>query len=234
MDETTTDVVPTEGGEQIEPQSDASPEGSEQDSPSGESQIEALSQQVANLSGIVSALQSDKDRRIPAIEKQLAAQAEELEKYHQRREAGQTHEQALREQALDELVASKLGDTEVPPKEEKATQPTVASADYLSPLLKVHGLDANDADVISILREHPNDAPGQIIALDRLIESRKQTTPANVAATMPSGGGQAVESESLDSVTKELQAEMLKPAGPEQRERIKELRKKQAELLPKE
>ena len=62
MDETTMDVVPTEGGEQIAPQSEPSPEGAVQDSPGGESAIEALSQQVKSLSGIVSALQSDRER----------------------------------------------------------------------------------------------------------------------------------------------------------------------------
>ncbi len=130
MDETTTDVVPTEGGEQIAPQSDPSPEGAVQDSPGGESTIEALSQEVKKLTGMVRAFQSDEDRRIPAIERKLSAQAEQLEAYYQRRKEGKTHEQAQREQALDEIAAERLGDTPVPPTQEVAPQATVAVEDY--------------------------------------------------------------------------------------------------------
>lgn len=204
MDETTTDVVQPEGGEQIAPQSDPSPQGTEQDSPGGESQIEVLSQEVTRLSGMVRAFQSDEDRRIPTIERELKTQGEQLKAYHERREAGLTHEQAQREQALDELVATRLGDAPVPPTQEAAPQATVAVTENLSPILKLAGLDSGDADVIEIIRANPENELAQISAITKLAETRKQVTPAKAAAVMPSGGGKAVVSEDVDSLSERL------------------------------
>jgi hypothetical protein len=185
---------------------------------------------------MVRAFQSDEDRRIPAIERTLKSQGEQLETYYQRREAGQTHEQALREQALDELVAGKLGDAPVPPEQEAAPQAKVAVTDNLSPILKLTGLDSNDADVVEIIRANPNNELAQINAVTQLAESRKQAqqTPANAAATLPSGGGSALEPNELETITKELNEVLALPSTPENRQRIQELGKKQREFIPKE
>ena len=233
MDETTKDVAQPEGGEQIVPQSDPSPEVTEQDSPGGESQIEALSQQVNELQGMVRAFQSDEDRRIPTIERTLKTHGEQLEAYHQRRKAGQTHEQALREQALDEIAAERLGDSQVPPKEEPATPPTVAAPDYLSPVLKMAGLKDTDAAVVDILRKE-RDPGRQMSAIAELVETRKQAqqTPASPGAVLPTGDGETVETENLDSISAELNELAKNPS--QNWARFQELKKKHAELVPKE
>ena len=208
MDETTTDVVPTEGGEQIEPQSDPSPEGTVQDSPGGESTIEALSTQVKELSGMVRAFQSDEDRRIPTIERQLKSQSEQLESYHQRRETGMSHEEALRADVLDQIVAERMtpaSDTTVPPTEAPAAQPTAAVEDYLSKTLEREGLTSNDPDVVEILRTE-RDGIKRVLAIGALADARKQApkTPAKAAAVLPGGGGQAFESGTFESLSKRL------------------------------
>lgn len=237
MDETTKDVVPAEGGEQVTPTPAASPKDAEQGSPGGESQLEALSQQVTELTGTVRALQSEKDKGVARISREVKDLAEQLESYYERREAGLSHEQALREEVLDEIVAERTGtpsDATVPPVEGAAPQLAVADEGYLSTILNLAGLNSNDPDVIELLRKE-RDPIKRMNAIGELAESRKQaqTTPPNPAAVMSAGGGQAVESEDLESITKELQAEFLKPAGPEQRKRIQELQKKQKELIPK-
>jgi hypothetical protein len=208
MDETTTDVVPTEGGEQIAPQSEPSPEGAAQDSPGGESTIEALSQEVKQLSGMVKAFQSDEDRRIPAIERQLKSQAEQQESYHKRRDSGMSQEEAQRAEVLDQIVSERIGpakDTTVPPAQEAAPQTQAAVADYLSPILTATGLDANDADVVELLRKERDPAKQQL-AIAELAITRKtaQEVPANPAAVLPSGSGQAVESETLESLSERM------------------------------
>lgn len=237
MDEKTMDVVPSDDGAQIAPQSDPSSKGRGQDSPGEESTIEALSRKLDSLQGIVSALQSDKDRRIPAIEKQLKAQAEQLESYYKRRESGMSHEDAMKADILDQIVAERLSGNDRDISQPKApAEPTnVTIEDYLSPLLKLSGLDDNDAGVIEIVRKE-RDPRKQIRAIAELAESRKQVqqTPPNPAAVLPSGGGQALEGETLESITAELNAELAKPATPQTRARIRELGKRQRELLPKQ
>ena len=238
MDETTMDVVPTEGGEQIAPQSEPSPEGAVQDSPGGESAIEALSQQVKSLSGIVSALQSDKDRRIPAIERELKAQAEQLESYHERRNTGMSHEEAMRADVLDQIVNERIKSTPrnvtVAPAGVPAEPRKVTVEEYLSPLLRMSGLKDTDPAVIEIVRTE-SDPARQMTAIANLAEKRKkaQETPANPAAVMSSGGGEASEGDTLESITAELNAELAKPSTPETRKRIKELGDKQRGLIPK-
>ncbi len=238
MDETTKDVVPAEGGEQETPSPEPSTQDAEQGSPGGESQIEALSQQVIELSGMVRALQSDKDKGVARVSREVKDLSEQLETYYKRRESGLSHEQALREEVLDEIVAERRGtpdDAGVSPTAEPAVQPKVTVEDYLLPLLKLSGLDANDPEVIDIIRAERN--PGkQVLAISELTERRKKAkeTPPNPGAVMSSGSGEAVEGETLDSITKELQAEMAKPATPATRARIQELSQKQKKLLPRE
>jgi hypothetical protein len=237
MDETTKDVVPAEGGGQETPSLDTSPKDAEQGSPGGESQVEALSQQVIELTGMVRALQSDKDKGVARVSKEVKDLSEQLESYYERREAGLSHEQALREEVIDEIVAERRGlsdDTSVLPKEEPAVRPEATIDDYLLPLLNISGLKDNDPDVIEILRKE-RDPGKRVIAIGELTEKRKQAqeTEPNPAAVLAAGGGEAVEGETLESVTKELNDLQMLPATPATRARIKELGKKHKELLPK-
>jgi hypothetical protein len=90
--------------------------------------------------------------------------------------------------------------------------------------------------VVEIIRSNPNDSSAQVLAVNKLLESRKQAqqTPANAAATLPSGGGSALEPNELETITKELNEVLALPSTPENRQRIQELGKKQREFIPKE
>jgi hypothetical protein len=50
---------------------------------------------------------------------------------------------------------------------------------------------------------------------------------------LPSGGGSAVEPDTLESIQAELNAEIAKPQTAETRARIRELGKKSKELIPR-
>ena len=238
MDETTTDVVPTEGGEQIAPQSDASPEGTEQGSPSEGSTIEVLSQQVIDLTGLVRALQSDKDRGVAKVQTQVDGLSEKLESYHRRREQGLTETEAQRAEVLDQIVSERIAPTPdrltVSQDSVPAEQAPVTVEAYLSPILRLTGLDANDPEIIELLRTE-RDAAKRITAIGELAEARNEApkTQPNPAAQLAGGGGQAVEEGTLESVTEELKEVLAMPATPATRKRIQELGKQQKELLPK-
>jgi hypothetical protein len=65
------------------------------------------------------------------------------------------------------------------------------------------GLDVNDSDVIAILRDE-SDPFKRITAIEALSETRKQKPPLTPGAALPSGVGKAVESDTLDSLSKRL------------------------------
>jgi len=234
MDETTKDVVQPEGGGQETPTPEASPPATEQGSPSGESQLEAALKKINELDGQVRALQSDKDRGVARVSKEVKDLSKQIERYEQWKELGKSKEEALRELQIDELLASSQPESaEVPPKEEPAVQPKAAGEEYLNPYLESLGLEDSDPDVIDILRKN-RDPASRIIAMSELSKSRKQAqAPPNPAAVQPTGAGGAVQPETLESVTEQLNRELAKPASPETRARIRELGKKQKELLPK-
>jgi hypothetical protein len=73
-------------------------------------------------------------------------------------------------------------------------------------------------------------------AIAQLAETRKQAkeTPASPGAVMASGGGSAVEGDTLESVTNELNEVRAMPATPATRIRIQELGKQLKELIPRQ
>jgi hypothetical protein len=110
----------------------------------------------------------------------------------------------------------------------------VAADTLLSSVLKSFELDSGEADVIEIIRSNPNDERAQILAVTSLVETRKQAqqTPANPGAVMPTGGGGAVEGDTLESVTAELQEAYAEKVL--DMDKVMELKAKQEELLPKQ
>jgi hypothetical protein len=179
--------------------------------------------------------QSVKDKRIAKQESRISGLEDTLAQYKELQAEGMSEKQIVQFMKVNEFLASQGQEAlpVAPPTEEPAVQPTVAPDALLSSVLNLAGLDSNDADVVEIIRANPNSPAAQIIAVNQLVESRKKTTSPNVGAVLPSGGGQALETETIESVSAELHAELLKPASPETRERIRELGKKQKELLPK-
>jgi hypothetical protein len=179
--------------------------------------------------------QSVKDKRIAKQESRISSIEDTLAQLKDLKADGMSEKQAIQYLEVKELLASQGQEvpTEVPPTQEPAVQATVAEEAYLSPILKLAGIDANDPEVIAILRDESNPIK-QINAVTSLAESRKQAnqSPPNQAAALSSGGGQAVETETLESVTAELQAEQAKPR--QDITKIRELSKRLKVLLPKQ
>ena len=212
--------------------------------PTSEPPVEPSAVDEASLKAILEPLvraeydlraQSIKDKRIAIQEGRITGIEDTLAQLKELQADGMSEKQAIQYVKMEELLASQgqTSPTEAPPAEVPAEQPAVAVGDYLSPILKMAGIDANDPEVITMLRDE-RDPIKQINAVTALAEARKQTTPPNPAAVLPSGGGKAVPTETLESVTAELQAELAKPSTPATRVRIQELGKKSKELLPKQ
>jgi len=179
--------------------------------------------------------QSVKDKRIAKQESRISSIEDTLAQFKELQDDGMSEKQAILHMEMKEFLASQGQEvpTEAPPGEGPAVQPKVADEAYLSPFLESLGLEDRDPDVIDILRKN-RDPASRIIAMGELSKSRKQAqTPPNPAAVQPTGAGGAVQPETLESVTAQLNEELAKPASPETRARIRELGKQQKELLPK-
>ncbi len=176
--------------------------------------------------------QSTKDKRIAKQESRISSIEDTLAQLGELKAEGMSEKQAIQYMKMEELATS-LGQeapADAPPAEEPAVQPQVAADTYLSSVLKMGGLKDTDPDVIAILRDE-SDPAKQLIALGTLSEARKQKSPPVPGAALPSGSGQAVETETLESVTAELEAERAKPIR--DRERFLELSEKHKKLLPR-
>ncbi len=149
--------------------------------------------------------QSVKDKRIAKQESRISSLEDTLAQLKELQADGMSEKQAIQYVKMEELVASQGQEVPAvaPPPEVPAEQPRVAESDYLSPILKMAGIDANDAEVITMLRDE-RDPIKQINAVTALAEARKQISPPVPANVLPSGSGQAVVSEDLDSLSKRL------------------------------
>jgi len=178
--------------------------------------------------------QSVKDKRIAKQESRITSLEDTLAQFKELQDEGMSEKQALQHMKVDEFLSSQgQAITDVPPEKGPAVQTSVAADEGLSAILNITGLTDNEPDVVEILRkEQPFQA--KVIALNSLAESRKQAPkPAAVGNVLPSGtGGPVPAEETLETITEQLAAEMAEPKKDFQK--IKELRKKHDELLPKE
>lgn len=219
------------GGQGV-PNPDASGGDVQQSSPVDGVSLADVLTVVKNLEGQVRALQSDKDKGIAKVGKQVNDLAEQMAKYESYRESGLKPEQAIREMQIDALLAGQPneGSTEVLPKEEGGTEPKVASADH-KVILQQLGLQPNDPKVLEVLREKDNFID-QVVSFAALAteKAKTQQTPTNAAQVMPSAAG-ATTTETIDSLTEELNEKMLEPG--KNMKRIQEIRKMLKEQLPR-
>ena len=150
--------------------------------------------------------QSVKDKRFSKHEDRIDSIEDTLAEFKELQADGMSEKQALQHMKVNEFLASQGQETidSTPPPEEPAVQPTVAPDALLSSVLNLAGLDSTDADVIEIMRANPDNPATQAVAINQLVETRKQKPPLTPGAALPSGGGKAVESDTLDSLSKRL------------------------------
>jgi hypothetical protein len=214
--------------------------------PPSEPQAEPSAVDEASLKAIIEPLvqdafdrgaQSTKDKRIAKQESRISGLEDTLAQLKELKDDGLSEKVAIEFLEMREQLGSQRKEVpaETPPAQEAAPQTQVAVEDYLSPILQATGLADTDADVIEITRKE-SDPAKRMIAIAQLAETRKQAqeTKPNTAAVIASGGGQTVESGTLESITKELNEVIAMPATPATRIKIQELRKQQSELIPRQ
>ena len=203
-----------------------------QPSPVDEESLKALVEPIIQAE-VEKRVDSYKDKRIAKLSTETKSLKESLAEVKALQAEGMSEKQAVQYiETQDFLIAQgQEVPTDAPPAEVPAEQPQVAADTYLSSVLKMGGLKDTDPDVITILREE-RDPAKQLIALGNLSEARKEISPPKPAAALSSGSGQAVETETLESVTAELQEELAKDKV--DNEKVRELRVKHMELLPRE
>ena len=197
-----------------------------------EASLKAILEQLVQAE-VEKKTQSVKDKRIAKQESRISSLEDTLAELKALRADGMSEKQAVQYIEMKEFLASQ-DPSSAQPVNEPAVQPQVAAEGYLSPVLKLAGLTSNDPDVVELLRKE-RDPIRQITAIGELAEARKQAkqTPPNPAATLPMGGGQTPEGDTLESVSAELNALYAMPATAATRERIRELGKRNRELLNK-
>ena len=212
--------------------------------PTSETQAAPSAVDEASLKAIVEPLveellgrqtQSIKDKRIAKQESRISSIEDTLAQLKELKADGMSEKQAIQYMETQDFLISQgqiVPAAVAPLTEEPAVQPTVAPDALLSSVLNIAGLESSDADVIEIMRDNPNNPTAQAIAVNQLVQTRKQTKPPTPAAALSSGGGKAVETDTIDSVTAELEAERAKPIR--DRERMNELGDKLRGMLPRE
>jgi hypothetical protein len=225
-------------GEQVEPTPETSATDAQQSSIDVNAVVEAL---IAHpeLATFVDTRaerqwQSGKDKRIGKQETRMDEFESRLERMNEWIGRGKSQEEAMLLMKMEDQLADPNASpsTQISPTGEAGTQAQETKAD-MEAFLNLVGLDANDAEVVIILREE-QDKLAQIGKFTALAEQRRQvqTAPPKPAQQMPGVGGGSVESDTLEGITAQLQVEMAKPI--KDMVKIKELGKKHEELLPHE
>lgn len=176
--------------------------------------------------------QSGKDRRIGKLESKVDDFGSQLARFNEWTEKGKSQEEALLLMKMEDRLADPDAPLlpQVSPTGEIGTQ-TQETPAKTQAILDAMGLDANDAEVTTILREE-TELLAQIGKFTALAEQRRQaqTVAPKPAQQMPGVGGQAVEGEdTLENLTEKLNELMREPSV--NMVQIRELRKKQAEFL---
>lgn len=187
-----------EPGEAGEPTPTPSPAGSSTSSPAGDATLEAAWQKIAQLEAQMRAAQSNKDKGVARVGREVKVLSEQFARYEQYREKFGSPEEAQRQMAIDDFLAERNG-TERPAAAVPApagVAPAKQAPSVDADALELLGLGRNDADVIASI------ADGKTSLQDfvALAKARKaKAPPPNDATVLPSGGG--------SSVNPDLQAE---------------------------
>jgi hypothetical protein len=229
--DTESDLLVGAGGEPTPPVSQAGDQQSSTVNP----ELEAVLKEVKTLRQEIKGLQSEKDRGAKKLGQRVDVMEERLSRYDELRQSGLTSAQARRELKLDALLAEQDGgssgdDGQAQPAGNRTAAPGVD----INQIIVGFGLDANDAAVVGVLQKHTDslEAVGELAKLAGAKNNPQTPTPTNAGQMMPSSAGVSVQTgETLDAVTQQLQAELIKPI--KNMVEIKKLQKKHAALLPR-
>ena len=218
------------GGTPGTPNPVVSPETPTTPSPVSQDALEAALKRISDLEAQQRATQSDKDKGIVKVAKEVAEVKEQFARYEEYRKRFEP-EEAVRQMQLDAILAERYP---VQPGASSTTPPPgsgqVAASEVQAALLTQLGLDPNSADVVTVLRE-TNDFATQVARFAGLAQKARQAPAPNPAAVQVTGSGANASGEDVDTLTARLSALQNEPS-----KNINEIKKVSAqlrELLPK-
>lgn len=174
--------------------------------------LEAALKDLNDLKATVRSLQSDKDKGVAKVAKEVKSLAEQFERYEKLKAKGYDTEEITRQFELDAILAerSQASQSQVSQTQPGGSVQSVTGVGTDDIILKSLSIDPNSAEVTAILRAHPEDAPARLSAYAGLLQKRAtdQARPANPAQVMSGGGGMGVPDEmgALTAKLKQLQA----------------------------
>jgi hypothetical protein len=192
----------------------------------------ALEATVKELTAQVRALQSEKDKGVAKVSKEVQSLSEQFKQYEKLKARGLEPEEIVERMELQELLAERRGSKPSAdvPSGKAGTQTQEASVN-VTEWLPIMGLDANDPKVVQVLASglEPMD---QLTALRGVWDQNKkaQQQPPNAAQVMSAGAGTTTTGDTVDTLTdqmRELQKEPMKNYR-----KIQELSAKLRPLLP--
>lgn len=193
---------------------------------------ESLSERLKRLEGMVSALQSGKDKAKDRLAEDVKGVKEQIARIAELASGGLTADQIARELVIDDLVKSRFQGEQSPvsPPALAGTQPPATGAEEsIDPALL--GLDANDPDVVELMRSGKADLPHLYLLAKG--KKAKASPPASPAAVLPTGGGgSASPSADQAALTQKLSELLMNPTV--NREKIKQLREQLSKTVPTE
>ncbi len=236
MTDETINTEAVQGGESVAEtptQQGSTPEA--QPSPVDEESLKALVEPWIKEE-VEKRVDSYKDKRIAKLSTETKSLKESLAEVKALQSEGMSEKQAVQYLETQKFLDAQGEQvpTDAPPPTEPAVPAVVAEDDSLPAILNLTGLDANEADVVAILRQD-NDPLKRVVALTSLAETRKQaqTTPAAAGNVLPSGTGAPVVSEDIGSLSDRLNKLVnLSVQTPESEAERAEIRAKLNELSP--
>ena len=218
------------GGTPGTPNPVVSPETPTTPSPVSQDALEAALKRISDLEAQQRATQSDKDKGIVKVAKEVAEVKEQFARYEEYRKRFEP-EEAVRQMQLDAILAERYA---VQPGASSTPQPPgsgqVVASEVPAGFLESLGLDANSADVNQVLRE-TNDFVERVSRFTALAQKARQAPAPNPAAVQVTGSGANASGEDVDTLTARLSALQNEPS-----KNIVEIKKVSAqlrELLPK-
>ena len=211
-------------------QAPASPAQGEQSSPASEPSLADVLRELTEVRSQVRALQGEKDKGIAKVAKRLDTFAEQLAEYKELTSGGLSEKAALKLMQLDEPpVRHDVNPAPAAAVGTGGNQPNSANVDT-DTILRAAGIAPNDPEVTQLVREGKTSLTD---VMQFIVErSKRASTQPNPAQVLPGTSGQSVPAEpGLEDLTTELTRLLQNPSA--NIARIRELRAKQAALLPK-
>lgn len=184
-------------------------------------QIEVVSKKLGELEAQLRAFQSDKDKGVAKVAKEMAGWKERLARYEELKAQNLTSDDAAFRMEVEQLLTEWRSEKTQPASnvDTGGTQKPQQTTDAVtSAVLKSLGLDPNLPEVVNVLRDH-NSVADQVAAFAALAQKKATQVVANPATALSGSSGGAVGGDDIESLTRKVLQLQQNPV-----ENMKELR----------